>query len=155
MFVTPEATAPPAWRTLSSASLRCIVASLPVNRNEAPPRSTFAGSAVAAEAGRGRVLGGEVGGHEALDHRLDGEVVVPRLAPGRQPQQPLEAELGGREPADVAEPAEHPVGQGLVELQLPGPCGALAPERRQPGVGLPVGVEGQRLEELEPEGLAA
>lgn len=48
MFVTPEATDPPSFRTFSSASLRCMVAILPVNRNEAPPRSTTADGATAA-----------------------------------------------------------------------------------------------------------
>ena len=38
---------------------------------------------------------------------------------------------------------------------VPGPCRARRAGARQPGIGLPVGVEGQGLEEVEPEGRAA
>ena len=101
----------------------------------------------------GRLGRREVGGREALDHGLDGEVVVPRLAAGRQPQQPGETQFGGREPADVAEPAEDPFRSRLVERKLARPGGTVSTESTDPGVGLPVGMEGQGLEELESEGL--
>ena len=52
--MTDPATVPLAWRTLSWASLRFIVASLPVNSTEAPARLTTDGAAVGAGADSSR-----------------------------------------------------------------------------------------------------
>ncbi len=95
----------------------------------------------------------EVGGREALDHRLDGEVVVTRLAPGGQLHQPFETQFRGGKPADVAEPAQDRLRQGLVKRQLARPGGAVTAQGDDPGVGLPVGVKRQGLEEVEAQGL--
>ena len=121
-----------------------------------PEQSTAAGAAVAAEGASARPWA-KSAGVEALDHHVDGEVVVARLGPAGQSEQPVESQVAGGEPADVAEPARGTFSrERLVEALSSWPSeGPSFRSRGEPGVGLPVRMEGQRPEEVEPQGPAA